>query len=84
MSPDEATWEDADFIKVTFPEFFNSTIRSWFPTPDPRGQGSSPEEGSCQDPDRLYMLSEERDTGDTSSEETEFSFWESDGWDQTS
>ena len=38
MSPEEATWEDADFIKSTFPEFFNSTIRSWFPTTDPRGQ----------------------------------------------
>jgi hypothetical protein len=32
MSPEEATWEDADFIKFTFPEFYNATIRNWFPS----------------------------------------------------
>ena len=30
LSPEEATWEDADFIKKTFPEFFKSTIQAWF------------------------------------------------------
>ena len=29
LSPAEATWEDADFIKYTFPEFFNNTTRAW-------------------------------------------------------
>lgn len=29
--PDDATWEDADFIKSTFPEFYRSTIKAWFP-----------------------------------------------------
>jgi hypothetical protein len=26
----DATWEDADFIKHTFPDFFKSTIQAWF------------------------------------------------------
>jgi hypothetical protein len=50
LSPEEATWEDANFIQTTFPEFYAATIRSWFPPKDPRGQGSSSEGGSCQDP----------------------------------
>lgn len=28
---DNASWEDADFIKATFPEFYSKTIQSWFP-----------------------------------------------------
>jgi hypothetical protein len=40
MSPEEATWEDANFIKTSFPEFFNETIRRWFSSKYPRGQGS--------------------------------------------
>ena len=59
MSPDDATWEDADFIKFTFPDFFNTTIRSWFPSKDPRGQGSSSEGGNCQDSTSLQCLTEE-------------------------
>ena len=50
MSPEEATWEDADFIKNTFPVFYTDTIRGWFPSTDPRGQGLSSVAGSCQDP----------------------------------
>ena len=38
MSLEEATWDDVDSIKNTFPEFFNATIRSWFPPPHPCGQ----------------------------------------------
>lgn len=29
LSPDEATWEDADFIKYAFPEFFKMTTQAW-------------------------------------------------------
>lgn len=29
LSPEEATWEDADFIKYTFPAFFKSTTQAW-------------------------------------------------------
>ena len=36
MSPEEATWEDADFIKYTFPEFFSTTTRAW------RGAAATP------------------------------------------
>ena len=28
LTPTEATWEDADFIKYTFPEFFKATFQS--------------------------------------------------------
>ena len=28
---ENASWEDADFIKSTFPDFYSQTIRSWFP-----------------------------------------------------
>uniref|UniRef100_A0A8R7V1T5 Tf2-1-like SH3-like domain-containing protein n=1 Tax=Triticum urartu TaxID=4572 RepID=A0A8R7V1T5_TRIUA len=31
LKPEEATWEDANFIKQVFPEFFASTLKSWFP-----------------------------------------------------
>ena len=29
LSPEEATWEDADFIKYTFPDFFKITTQAW-------------------------------------------------------
>lgn len=29
LPPEDATWEDADFIKYTFLEFFSSTTRAW-------------------------------------------------------
>lgn len=29
LSPEEATWEDADFIKYSFPEFFKLTTTAW-------------------------------------------------------
>lgn len=29
LSPEDATWEDADFIKYTFPEFFKATTSAW-------------------------------------------------------
>lgn len=59
VSPDEATWEDANFMKYTFPEFYNQMICSLFPTQDPRGQGSSSEEGNCQDFESLHLMSTE-------------------------
>ena len=31
LKPDEATWEDVNFMKQVFPAFFASTIKSWFP-----------------------------------------------------
>lgn len=30
LPPDEASWEDAAFMKKTFPAFFKSTIDKWF------------------------------------------------------
>lgn len=32
LPPDDATWEDANFMKGTFPEFYNDTVRAWFDT----------------------------------------------------
>jgi transposase InsO family protein len=29
LSPEEASWEDADFIKHTFPDFFRTTTEGW-------------------------------------------------------
>jgi len=29
LSPEDATWEDADFIKYSFPEFFRQTTQAW-------------------------------------------------------
>lgn len=29
LPPEDATWEDADFIKYTFPEFFRTTTQGW-------------------------------------------------------
>jgi hypothetical protein len=29
LSPEEATWEDADSIKHAFPEFFKTTVQAW-------------------------------------------------------
>lgn len=29
LSPEDATWEDADFIKYTFPAFFSTTTEAW-------------------------------------------------------
>jgi hypothetical protein len=31
LAPEDTSWEDANFIKKIFPDFFSSTIRSWFP-----------------------------------------------------
>jgi hypothetical protein len=33
LPPEDATWEDAHFIKATFPSFYNDTIREWFAKP---------------------------------------------------
>lgn len=29
LPPEDASWEDADFIKHTFPGFFKQTVKSW-------------------------------------------------------
>jgi hypothetical protein len=29
LSPEEASWEDADFIRATFPDFFRTTTEAW-------------------------------------------------------
>ena len=29
LPPEDATWEDADFIKYTFHEFFKATTQAW-------------------------------------------------------
>jgi hypothetical protein len=34
LSPEEATWEDADFIKQTFPDFFKTTVQAWMQPPE--------------------------------------------------
>jgi hypothetical protein len=57
MSPEEATWEDADFMKTAFPDFFNATIRRWFPSNHPRGQGCASQGGNCQDPNNAATSS---------------------------
>ena len=36
LSVEDATWEDADFIKYTFPDFFSATTRAW------RGKSAAP------------------------------------------
>lgn len=33
LPPDDASWEDADFIKRTFPGFFKQTVQGWFQQP---------------------------------------------------
>jgi hypothetical protein len=33
LPPDDATWEDTNFMKTTFPAFYSATIRGWFNTP---------------------------------------------------
>jgi hypothetical protein len=33
LPPDESTWEDASFMKSTFPTFYNYTICGWFAKP---------------------------------------------------
>ncbi|GJN06633.1 hypothetical protein PR202_ga24384 [Eleusine coracana subsp. coracana] len=32
LSKEITTWEDADFIKATFPEFYTKTLKEWWPT----------------------------------------------------
>jgi hypothetical protein len=49
LSADHATWEDKMFIKVTFPEFYRSTITSWWPDQASSGQESAQGEGDCHD-----------------------------------
>jgi hypothetical protein len=31
LSPADASWEDAHFIKTIFPDFYSNTIQAWFP-----------------------------------------------------
>jgi hypothetical protein len=31
LPPDDASWEDSNFIKTIFPAFYASTIQAWFP-----------------------------------------------------
>jgi hypothetical protein len=31
LAPEDSSWEDANFIKTVFPDFYKATIRSWFP-----------------------------------------------------
>lgn len=38
LTPEDTSWEDADFIKRVFPTFFANTIQSWFPEKHTRGQ----------------------------------------------
>lgn len=33
LSPEEATWEDADFLKEVFPAFFRATVERWAQAP---------------------------------------------------
>jgi hypothetical protein len=36
LTSDEATWEDADFVKKIFLDFFKATVTAWFaPHPVP-------------------------------------------------
>uniref|UniRef100_A0ACD5Z5E3 Uncharacterized protein n=1 Tax=Avena sativa TaxID=4498 RepID=A0ACD5Z5E3_AVESA len=30
LPPEDATWEDANFMKNSFPTFYNATVRGWF------------------------------------------------------
>jgi hypothetical protein len=38
LTEDQASWEDKLFIKATFPEFYNNTLRQWWPTHASSGQ----------------------------------------------
>jgi hypothetical protein len=49
MSAEQATWEDKILIKSTFPEFYNHTIREWWPETNSCGQECAQGGGSCQD-----------------------------------
>jgi hypothetical protein len=31
LTPEDSSWEDANFIKSVFPAFYTTTTRSWFP-----------------------------------------------------
>lgn len=35
LPPDDASWEDADFMKKTFPALFKKTVQTWFNRPTP-------------------------------------------------
>jgi hypothetical protein len=31
LTPQDSSWEDANFIKKVFPHFYSTTIKTWFP-----------------------------------------------------
>lgn len=31
LASEDSSWEDANFIKTVFPEFYSATLKSWFP-----------------------------------------------------
>jgi hypothetical protein len=41
LSTDQATWEDKLFIKATFPDFYQRTLKEWWPQATSCGQEQS-------------------------------------------
>jgi hypothetical protein len=41
LSTDQATWEDKLFIKATFPDFYQRTLKEWWPQAASCGQEQS-------------------------------------------
>jgi hypothetical protein len=48
LTTDQATWEDKNFIKATFPNFYRMTIEEWWPPRTSCGQEATSRGGSCQ------------------------------------
>ena len=38
LAPEDASWEDTNFIKKVFPDFYSNTIHNWFPATNTWGQ----------------------------------------------
>jgi hypothetical protein len=53
--PKQATWEDKLFIKGTFPDFYNHTLKAWWHDGASHGQEAAQRGGSCPTPANLGL-----------------------------
>jgi hypothetical protein len=56
--PKQATWEDKLFIKGTFPDFYNHTLKAWWHDGASHGQEAAQRGGSCPTPANLGLPQE--------------------------